>query len=134
MVLRITVANGSASREDNCAVAHPTPWHNGGHLRFGPDGMLWIAIGEGTEPTAAQDLNSPRGKVLRVMPDGTIPSDNPIAGNPMWAFGIRNSFGFTFDAVTGFLWLNETGPTATTRSTGSSAMRTTRGAKMPTAA
>jgi hypothetical protein len=111
MVLRITVANGvGVKRKTIVQSPTPTPWHNGGHLRFGPDGMLWIAIGEGTEPTAAQDLNSPRGKVLRVMPDGTIPSDNPIAGNPMWAFGIRNSFGFTFDAVTGFLWLNDNGP------------------------
>jgi glucose/arabinose dehydrogenase len=111
MVLRITVANGvGVQRKTVLKVPNPTPWHNGGRIRFGPDGMLWVATGEGTQPTAAQDLDSPRGKVLRIMPDGTIPPDNPIAGNPMWAFGIRNAFGFTFDPAIGSLWLTDNGP------------------------
>jgi glucose/arabinose dehydrogenase len=111
MILKITIANGvGVKRKTIFKAPAPTPWHNGGRILFGPDGMLWAAVGEGTVPTDSQDLASPRGKVLRLMPDGSVPPDNPIPGNPMWAFGIRNSFGFTFDPTTSFLWLTDNGP------------------------
>ena len=50
------------------------------------------------------------GKMLRLNPDGTVPSDNPRAGSPIIAYGIRNSFGFTFDPQNGRLWETENGP------------------------
>jgi glucose/arabinose dehydrogenase len=68
-------------------------YHNGGALVFGSDGMLYVTLGESHEPSFAQDLNSVGGKVLRLMPDGSVPPDNPIPGNPVFTLGHRNSFG-----------------------------------------
>ena len=70
-----------------------------------------MTVGDGGEPANAQNPASVSGKVLRINPDGTIPSDNPIAGSPVWALGLRNSFGFDFQPHTGDLWLTENGPT-----------------------
>jgi len=64
--------------------------HGGGGLRFGPDGLLYTANGDGTEPSRAQRATSRRGKILRYRPDGSIPSDNPIAGSPVFATGVRH--------------------------------------------
>ncbi len=87
--------------------------HNGGRILFGPDGKLYVVIGDGGEdPGTAQDLSAsePRGKVLRLNPNGTIPASNPIPGNPLWSYGHRNSIGFAFDPQTGRLWETENGP------------------------
>src|SRR5690606_8800242 len=62
--------------------------HNGGRLRFGPDGMLYISTGETGRPPRSQDLNDLAGKILRIAPDGSIPADNPWPGSPVWAYGI----------------------------------------------
>lgn len=68
--------------------------HQGCRLAFGPDGMLYITTGDNhTDGWVAQDVSSPLGKVLRLRPDGSIPSDNPIPGNPMWTYGHRNPQG-----------------------------------------
>ncbi|WP_432901436.1 PQQ-dependent sugar dehydrogenase [Micromonospora matsumotoense] len=72
-------------------------YHNGGRLRFGPDGMLYAATGDGQSPDRAQDVNDLGGKVLRVRPDGTVPSDNPF-GNAVWSYGHRNPQGLAFDS------------------------------------
>jgi len=85
-------------------------FHNGGDIAFGPDGALYVVTGDGTVPERAQDPDDPGGKVLRLNPDGTIPADNPIPGSPVFALGIRNSFGICFDPVTGDLWETENGP------------------------
>ena len=77
---------------------------------FGPDGKLYVVIGEVGRPTLAQNLASLAGKMLRLDADGTAPSDNPLAGSPIIAYGIRNSFGFTFDPLTERLWETENGP------------------------
>jgi aldose sugar dehydrogenase len=85
--------------------------HNGGKIAFGPDGMLYVVIGERTVPALAQDMSSPHGKVLRLAPDGSIPRDNPFGDdNPVFAFGIRNSFGMAFDPLGGELWETDNGP------------------------
>jgi glucose/arabinose dehydrogenase len=84
--------------------------HNGGRIMFGPDGKLYIVIGENESRVRAQSLSSPVGKMLRLNPDGTVPSDNPRAGSPIIAYGIRNSFGFTFDPQGGRLWETDNGP------------------------
>jgi glucose/arabinose dehydrogenase len=84
--------------------------HNGGRIMFGPDGKLYVVIGENGNPVRAQSLTTLAGKMLRLEPDGTVPSDNPRAGSPIIGYGIRNSFGFTFDPLTGRLWETENGP------------------------
>jgi glucose/arabinose dehydrogenase len=85
--------------------------HNGGRLAFGPDGKLYVVIGDGGEdPDTAQTLvDEPRGKILRMNPDGSVPATNPF-GSLVWSYGHRNSFGFGFDPLTGRLWESENGP------------------------
>jgi glucose/arabinose dehydrogenase len=82
-------------------------YHNGGRLRFGPDGKLYISTGDGQNGEWAQDLANLAGKVLRIDPDGTIPSDNPF-GTPVWSYGHRNPQGLAFDSQ-GRLWEQEFG-------------------------
>jgi glucose/arabinose dehydrogenase len=84
--------------------------HDGGRIMFGSDGKLYVVIGDNNYPDRAQNLASMAGKMLRLNPDGTVPSDNPRAGSPIIAYGIRNSFGFTFDPQNGRLWETENGP------------------------
>lgn len=84
--------------------------HNGGRIAFGPDGKLYVVIGDGgDDPGRAQDLAEVRGKVLRLNPNGSIPATNPF-GNRVWTYGHRNSIGFAFDPQTGNLWETENGP------------------------
>lgn len=72
----------------------PDCCHKGGRLAFGPDGKLYATLGDEHAEEAAQNTGDVRGKVLRYNPDGSIPGDNPFgAGNPVWAFGLRNPFG-----------------------------------------
>ncbi len=82
-------------------------YHNGGRLRFGPDGKLYISTGDGQNGDWAQDLTILAGKVLRINRDGTIPADNPF-GTPVWSYGHRNPQGLAFDAQ-GRLWEQEFG-------------------------
>ncbi|ROP41730.1 PQQ-dependent sugar dehydrogenase [Saccharothrix texasensis] len=82
-------------------------YHNGGRLRFGPDGTLYIATGDGQNGDWAQDLDNLAGKVLRINRDGTIPADNPF-GTPVWSYGHRNPQGLAFDSR-GRLWEQEFG-------------------------
>jgi glucose/arabinose dehydrogenase len=84
--------------------------HDGGRIMFGPDGKLYVVVGDNDSPPLAQDLAVTAGKVLRLNADGSVPSDNPRPGNPIIAYGIRNSFGFTFDPQTGRLWETDNGP------------------------
>jgi len=89
--------------------------HNGGAMLFGTDGMLYVAVGDGAGFGVAQSLQSFLGKILRVMPDGTIPTDNPFyqqtTGNyrAIWATGLRNPFTFTIQPVTGRMAVGDVG-------------------------
>ena len=88
-----------------------TEIHNGGDMAFGPDGRLYLVTGDGAVPEHAQDPTSLGGKVLRLNPDGSVPADNPFGtDDPVFALGIRNSFGLCFDPATGDLWETENGP------------------------
>lgn len=84
--------------------------HNGGRILFGPDGKLYVVIGDGgDDPARAQDLAEPRGKILRLNPNGSVPAANPF-GTRVWSYGHRNSIGFAFDPQSGDLWETENGP------------------------
>ena len=85
-------------------------YHDGGHIAFGPDRKLYAVVGEGHDPSNAQNLNNEAGKVLRMTAMGKAPVDNPFPGSRIFAYGLRNSFGFTFDPQTGLLWETENGP------------------------
>ncbi len=82
--------------------------HNGGRITFGPDGLLYIATGDAGSPSSAQDPASLAGKILRVAPDGSIPSGNPSSGSPVYSLGHRNVQGLAFDDG-GRLWASEFG-------------------------
>lgn len=65
-------------------------FHDGGRIRFGPDGMLYVGTGDARQPDLAQDMNSKSGKILRITPDGGVPGDNPFPANPVFILGVRN--------------------------------------------
>jgi glucose/arabinose dehydrogenase len=88
--------------------------HNGGALHFGPDGKLYIAIGDSANSSNAPLLTTVAGKILRINSDGSIPADNPFvatsgARGEIWAYGLRNPFTFAFDAVGGAMHINDVG-------------------------
>jgi glucose/arabinose dehydrogenase len=89
--------------------------HNGGTIHFGPDGMLYVFVGENDIRTEAQSLSTLRGKILRINPNGGIPSDNPFFNtlqapfSAIYSLGHRNGFGFTFHPLTKDLWETENG-------------------------
>jgi len=112
----------SASETVLLRVPQPASNHNGGHLAFGPDGYLYIGFGDGggsnDEYRQAQDLGTLSGSILRIDVDGTapyaIPPDNPFVGvagtrPEIWAYGLRNPWRFSFDRVTGDLWIGDVG-------------------------
>ncbi|GAA2355756.1 PA14 domain-containing protein [Dactylosporangium salmoneum] len=88
--------------------------HVGGSIAFGPDGKLYLAIGDNGVPGNAQDLSNPHGKILRINKDGSVPADNPFYGQPgklgaIWAYGFRNPWRFQFDSATGQLYGGDVG-------------------------
>ena len=108
-------------------VDQPFSNHNGGELVFGPDGYLYVGLGDGGsagDPMGnAQSLSTLLGKLLRISPRPSkgepyaIPPDNPFVGRDgarpeIWAFGLRNPWRFSFDAATGDLWIGDVGQNA----------------------
>jgi glucose/arabinose dehydrogenase len=122
-----TLSGGRAtSPRDLIRVADPEGNHNGGQIMFGPDGYLYVAIGDGGgagdmhgATGNGQNLNALLGKILRIdpKPSGsspyTIPDGNPFVGrdgrDEIWAYGLRNPWRFTFDKATGDLWIGDVG-------------------------
>ena len=88
----------------------PEGFHNGGRIAFGPDGKLYLSIGDIGMIEVSQDPTKLAGSILRFNLDGSIPEDNPIPGFPVYAIGFRNVFGLAFQPDTGFLFATENGP------------------------
>jgi glucose/arabinose dehydrogenase/PKD repeat protein len=90
-------------------------YHQGGSMTFGPDGKLYVSVGDHLDRQKAQDLTSDKGKILRMNSDGTFPSDNPFYDgsgpnrDEIWAYGFRNPFRFSFDSVTGKIYEGDVG-------------------------
>jgi len=135
--MRSVVARFQASSDPDSAdrasgqtlfeVTQPYSNHNGGQLAFGPDGMLFIALGDGGgggDPhNNAQSITTLLGKILRINVDAPdqglaygIPADNPFAGSEsgreIFAYGLRNPWRFSFDPTTGMLWCGDVGQSA----------------------
>ena len=125
VIARFTASGNSADPSSEVRlleVSQPFPNHNGGGLAFGPDGYLYIGLGDGGaggDPLGtAQSGNSLLGKILRIDVDNGdpygIPSDNPFAGSgevyqEVWAYGLRNPWRFSFDSFSGDLWIGDVG-------------------------
>ena len=118
-----SVAEGS--RKEVITVEDFAENHNGGDITFGPDGFLYVAMGDGggggDPETNGQDTEALLGKILRIDPEGAagdepyaIPADNPFAdgsgGRPeIWIYGVRNPWRYSFDSATGDLWVGDVG-------------------------
>lgn len=85
--------------------------HNGGRMKIGPDGMLYVTTGDSGNSELAQDKNSLAGKILRMELDGTIPNDNPVAHSYVFSYGHRNPQGLAWDEE-GNLYSTEHGQSA----------------------
>lgn len=128
VIARYSVSKTDPNRADTASakvllrIAQPFPNHNGGQLQFGPDGFLYIGMGDGGsggDPgNRAQNLNDLLGKLLRIDVDAgdpyAVPSSNPFvartgARGEIWAWGLRNPWRFAFDRVTGDLWIADVG-------------------------
>ncbi|HEU4931641.1 MAG TPA: PQQ-dependent sugar dehydrogenase [Pyrinomonadaceae bacterium] len=89
--------------------------HNGGALHFGPDGTLFVAVGDNANGANAQTLTTRLGKMLRITSTGGIPTDNPFFNQAtgdnrsIWALGVRNPFTFSFQPGSGRMFINDVG-------------------------
>jgi glucose/arabinose dehydrogenase len=128
VIARYSVSAGDPNRGDPSSevilltIAQPYSNHNGGQLQFGPDGYLYIGMGDGGSggdpENRAQNLNSLLGKLLRIDVDQgdaySIPPTNPFpllggVRGEIWAYGLRNPWRFSFDRYTGDLWIGDVG-------------------------
>lgn len=86
-------------------------YHNGGRVKFGSDGKLYVTTGDASKPDLAQNLNSLAGKILRINRDGTIPQDNPFDNSYIYSYGHRNPQGLAWN-YDGELYSSEHGNSA----------------------
>jgi glucose/arabinose dehydrogenase len=85
--------------------------HDGARVKFGPDGKLYVSMGDTAQPSTAQDLGVLTGKILRLNDDGSVPTDNPFPGSPIYSYGHRNPQGLDWHPANGELWGSEHGQT-----------------------
>ena len=84
-------------------------YRDGGRIKFGPDGKLYVSTGDASIPEQSQDLDSLAGKILRTNEDGTIPQDNPFSNSPVYAYGFRNVQGLAWAPNSGALYSSDQG-------------------------
>jgi uncharacterized repeat protein (TIGR03806 family) len=119
-----------ASEQQILTIEQPRTFHNGGGIKFGPDGYLYLGLGDGGEWDESQNNHNLLGTFVRIDVSGggaqyAIPADNPFAGNPLcstgagsadcpeiFAWGLRNPWRWSFDEVTGDLWAGDVGQSA----------------------
>jgi glucose/arabinose dehydrogenase len=129
-IVRYTVSASDPDRADPSSaalvlqVSQPFANHNGGNLVFGPDGFLYVGLGDGGaggDPQGnAQNLNTLLGKMLRIDVNAdpyAVPPDNPFTNRPdarpeIWAYGLRNPWRYSFDRATGDLYIGDVGQNA----------------------
>ncbi|MCC6299963.1 MAG: PQQ-dependent sugar dehydrogenase [Anaerolineales bacterium] len=118
-ISRFTASGDSADPQSEVIllrVEQPYPNHNGGTMNFGPDGYLYMGLGDGGsggDPEGnGQSLNTLLGKILRIDVDSgepyAAPADNPF-GDEIWAYGLRNPWRMSFDSATGDLYIGDVG-------------------------
>lgn len=117
-IARFTADGDVAAGNAEVLVVFPADqniFHNGGEIHFGPDGKLYVAIGDDVTPEHSQNLGNVFGKLLRFNDDGSVPTDNPFYGSTtglaraIWALGLRNPFTFAFQPGTGRIFVNDVG-------------------------
>jgi glucose/arabinose dehydrogenase len=118
---RFTLESGGAidprSEQSLLVLEQPTVYHQGGTLAFGPDGFLYVSLGEGGVAENSSDTTTLLGSILRIAVDSrpgyAIPNDNPLVGRPgrseIFAWGLRNPWKISFDRATGLLWTADVG-------------------------
>lgn len=121
-IVRYTASGDVAAGGETVLVDLPTlssaTNHNGGAMHFGPDGKLYVAVGDNATGSNAQSMSTTFGKMLRFNDDGTIPTDNPFYGTAsglnrsIWALGLRNPFTFAFQPGTARMFINDVGQSA----------------------
>jgi glucose/arabinose dehydrogenase len=101
LVRWILAPDARSAREDKVLLDDiaAESYHDGGRIRFGPDGLLYVGTGDAGRPTRSQDRSSPNGKILRVTTDGAAAPGNPTPGSPVFVLGARN--------VEAFDWLDD---------------------------
>ncbi|HEY6005092.1 MAG TPA: PQQ-dependent sugar dehydrogenase [Anaeromyxobacter sp.] len=101
LVRFVLAADGRSAREDRVLLEGiaAESYHDGGRIRFGPDGMLYVGTGDAGRPERSQDRGGPNGKILRLTTDGAAAPGNPFPGSPVFVLGVRN--------VEAFDWLDD---------------------------
>lgn len=111
-VVRMRIQDNTVPQEEIILDQIPAgQFHNGGRIKIGPDGYLYITTGDAGERDLAQDINSLAGKILRIGTDGSIPADNPFQGSPVYALGLRNPQGLAWNS-SNVLYASDHGETA----------------------
>ena len=109
-ILRITESNNKLDAAKTIFDNIPgSAYNNGGIMKFGPDGKLYVGTGYVSDSHGPQDTQSLEGKILRLNDDGTIPNDNPFSDSPVFSFGHMNTKGLGWDNE-GNLFVTEMGP------------------------
>src|SRR6188768_3798530 len=109
-----TIVAGSESLVLNLDPLSSATNHNGGTIMFGPDGKLYVGIGENANSTNSQNLDTYHGKILRINSDGSVPPGNPFTGGTaqrqrVWEYGMRNPYTLSIQPGTGRIFVNDVG-------------------------
>jgi uncharacterized repeat protein (TIGR03806 family) len=117
VLARLIAVNGivqTNSLTELLSIPKTNDFHNGGKLAFGPDGYLYVSVGDDGVAANAQDLTNLHGKILRIDGNGNPAPGNPFSSTPgareeIWALGLRNVWRFSFDPKNGELWAADVG-------------------------